>query len=89
MIPLTFLVLDKDKLRRSELSNALGAKLSGEKGGLLSDRTLDQRLEELTDKGLLKSETDYSEYPPARYYTLTDKGKIIAVLLEKLVGRLR
>lgn len=88
LILLTFQVLNKDKLRRSELSTALGAKICGEKGGLLSDKTLDQRLKELTVKGSLESETDYSEYPPAKYYKLTEKGKKIGKTLHKLIEQL-
>ena len=89
LILLTFQVLNKDVLRRSELSTALGAKISREKGGLLSDKTLDQRLGELTEKGFLKSEMDPSQYPPAKYYQLTEKGKKISNTLRKLVEQLQ
>ena len=88
LILLTFQVLNKDKLRRSELSAALGARICKEKGGLLSDKTLDQRLKELTVKGSLESETDYLEYPPAKYYKLTEKGKKIGKTLHKLIPEL-
>ena len=88
LILLTFQVLNKDKLRRSELSVALGAKISREKGGLLSDKTLDLRLGEFTKKGFLESETDYLEYPPAKYYKLTEKGKKIGKTLHALVEQL-
>ena len=88
MILLTFHVLNKDKLRRSELSTALGAKISREKGGLLSDKTLDQRLKELTEKRFLESEMDLSQYPPAKYYELTSKGKKVGKILNEVVRQL-
>ena len=89
MILLTFQVLKKDKLRRRELSKALGAKISREKGGLLSDKTLDQRLKELAEKGFLKSEMDLSQYPPAKYYELTSKGKKVGKNLNELVRQIK
>jgi len=85
LILLTFQVLNKDKLRRRELSTALGAKISREKGGLLSDRTLDKRLKGLTENGFLESEMDPSQYPPAKYYELTSKGKKAGKILNELV----
>jgi DNA-binding HxlR family transcriptional regulator len=88
LIPLTYQVLNKERLRRSELSTALGTKISREKGGLLSDKTLDLRLEEFTKKKFLESETDYSDYPPAKYYQLTEKGKKIVKTMNKLVDQL-
>ena len=85
MILLTFQILKKDKLRRSELSTAIGAKISREKGGLLADKTLDQRLKELTEKGFLETEMDLYQYPPAKYYELTSKGKKVGKILNELV----
>ena len=88
LILLAFQVLNKDKLRRSELSTALGAKISREKGGLLSDKTLDRRLKELAGKRLLESEMDLSPYPPAKYYGLTSKGKKVGKILTEAVRQL-
>jgi len=88
LIPLTFHVLNKEKLRRSELSKALGARISREKGGLLSDKTLDLRLEGFTKKGFLESEIDYDDYPPAKYYKLTEKGKKMVETIRALVKQL-
>jgi len=87
LILITFQVLNKDKLRRSELSTALGAKISKEKGGLLSDKTLDQRLKELTERGFLESEMDPSQYPPAKYYKSTANGKEITKLLNMIAQK--
>ena len=88
MILLAFNVLSKARLRRSELVTALGVKMSKEKGGLLSDKTLDERLDELTDRGFLESEMDHSQYPPAKYFKLTEKGKKTSNTLRKLIEEL-
>ena len=88
IILLTFSIAGKNKLRRKELAEGLGVKLSKEKGGIISDKTLDTRLTELMGRNILDVETDYEDYPPGKYYKLTEKGEEALVKLLQLVDKL-
>ncbi|MEM2099665.1 MAG: MarR family transcriptional regulator [Candidatus Bathyarchaeia archaeon] len=61
---LAVLAYAADKLSWSDLY-----KLSG-----LSESTLSSSLKSLVDEGLVERQVDAGVYPPAVYYTLTDKG---------------